>query len=612
MKRFLLMLFLFVSLGVVAQTDTFKVKDDSFHKIDGCITIPPRYDDNNVVMAVVKIIPENINEQERVKLYFEGNLATFIEVEQKIGETWVYLTAEAATFLRIKHPDFGVTEFWFPMDLKPKQCYEMVLQYVPMNAGKDEPEKPQNNFLTINVEQQDAAIFIDDAYIGNGSVDKPLLIGKEHTYRIECDLYHTKTGKVMITEGEPIEINVNLSPAHGFINVNTTPEEGAIVYIDGKKVGTTPYASDKLASGNYKVKVLKTMFNPVEQTVTVTDGNITQATLKMDANFVTLTINVDSDPDADIYVDDEFKGKGSWKGRLSEGSHFVEARKNGHKTSTKNINLVLGNDETITIEKPEPVNGYLELSSKPSKADIYIDGKYIGQTPRVISDILVGQHELKLQKQGYASLTKNIDIKEGVTLSLSESLQTADAATTTGSDEPSYDKPSAKKTDAAKGNKEKTNVNFMTLNAAYSIAPQMSFGLTFGQVNKIGWFVNAMTNFNFRFKALDNSNFGKYEENSVVTLTGNDSRARLSVTAGLVCELSESVYAKVGAGYGMRVRCLEDTNGNWYQIAENTYKGLDLSAGLMYETKGYSISADVVTTNFKYIEVKLGFGINWN
>lgn len=604
MKRFLLVLFLFVSLGVVAQTDTFKVKDDSFHKIDGCITIPARYDDNNAAMAVVKILPENIKEQDRVKLYFEGNLATFIEVEQNIGETWVYLTAEAATFLRIKHPDFGVTEFWFPMDLKPRQCYEMVLQYIPINAGKQEPEKPQNNFLTINVDQQDAAIFIDDAYIGNGSVDKPLLIGKEHTYRIECDLYHTETGKVMMTEGEPIELNVNLRPAHGFINVNTTPEEGAMVYIDGKKVGTTPYTSDRLASGSYKVRVLKAMFNPVEQTVTVTDGNTTQTTLDMAGNFVNVTINVDSDTDSDIYVDDEFKGKGTWSGRLSEGAHFVEARKDGYKTSTKNINLVLGKDENIIMEKPEPINGYLELSSKPSKAEIYIDGKYIGQTPRVISDLLVGRHELKLQKQGYHTLTKNIDIKEGETLSLSETLQATNVVNATEkTNNVVAEKPSVEKVNKVK---DKTPAyNFFLINFASSPATlQESYGLTFGHVKRFGWFVNAMSNFNFRYSGLKDSN-------GIVTLTGNDSKARLSAGAGLVCKLSESLYAKVGAGYGMRVRCLEDTEGNWYEVADNTYKGYELSAGLMYETLGGFLSADVVTTNFKYIEVKLGFGINW-
>ena len=51
----------------------------------------------------------------------------------------------------------------------------------------------------------------------------------------------------------------------------------------------------------------------------------TNATLKMSANFVNVTISTDSQ--SDIYVDEEYKGTGRWTGRLSDGSHIFEARK---------------------------------------------------------------------------------------------------------------------------------------------------------------------------------------------------------------------------------------------------------------------------------------------
>ena len=164
------------------------------------------------------------------------------------------------------------------------------------------------------------------------------------------------------------------------------------------------------------------MYNPVEQTVTVTDGNTIQAILNMSANFVNVAVNTDAD--ADIYIDEEFKAKGTWSGRLSEGTHFFEARKDKHRTKSKNVNLVLGKDEIINMGSPEPIYGFLELRSNPTKADIYIDGKHIGQTPRAINDLLIGKHELKLMKQGCASMTKTITIEENETLALNETLQT--------------------------------------------------------------------------------------------------------------------------------------------------------------------------------------------
>ena len=107
MKKILLILLTFISLNVLAQSDSFKVKEGSFHHVQGCVTIPARTDINDLPMGVIKIIPDNINEQQRMRLTFEGNLATDIEVEQHEGETWVYVTARAVTFIRIKHPDYN-------------------------------------------------------------------------------------------------------------------------------------------------------------------------------------------------------------------------------------------------------------------------------------------------------------------------------------------------------------------------------------------------------------------------------------------------------------------------------------------------------------------------
>lgn len=428
MKKILLILLTFISLNVLAQSDSFKVKEGSFHHVQGCVTIPARTDINDLPMGVIKIIPDNINEQQRMRLTFEGNLATDIEVEQHEGETWVYVTARAVTFIRIKHPDFGVTEFYPPMEIEMNQCYEMVLQYIPIASQTPEKTKPQNNYLTIVADQPDAFIFIDGQPVGQKETAKLFPIGSTHTWRVDCDLYHSESGSVTITSEEN-KVDVMLRPAYGYLNVTSSPENGAFVFINNKQVGTTPYTSDKLASGTYNVRVMKEMYNMVEKNVVVTDGNTTKENLNMSATFVDVTIKTDAN--SDIYVDDDLKGKGSWTGRLSDGAHLIEAKKAAHKTTRKEINLSLGAAQTITIDAPKPMYGFLEISSSPLSADIYIDGKNVGKTPKVISDILEGTHELRLEKQGCASLTKTITIKQGETLTLDESLQTGKEITIT-------------------------------------------------------------------------------------------------------------------------------------------------------------------------------------
>ena len=709
MKKLFLILLTFISLTSFAQ---IQVKENSFHQIDGYVMLDKNdhYDDNNLPMALIKISTENITAEERRRITFKGNLATYFDVHLEPTEIYLYISAQSATFIEIHHPDYGKTEFTLPFDLKDFCGYEMVLQYIPIGLHTNVTQ--QNNYLTIICDQPNASIYIDDQYVSDGF--KSLAIGTTHSWRIECDMYHTESGTVTITKDEPITIEKQLRPAYGFIKVASKPESDAVVFINNKKVGTTPYQSDKMASGTYKVRVVKDMYQAAEQTFVITDGNTTDALLDMAANFINLT--VETDPDSDIYIDEQLKGKGKWEGRISDGAHFVEVKKDKHRTVSKNLNLVLGKDEVIKIEAPTPIVGMLDISSVPVKANIYLNGKHYGTTPRIISDLLIGDYTLKLEKEGCASVTKNITIEENQILAIKENLptgkevviktdktgdkiyvddiyvgtspitsnlsygshnlkavrgtqiavKTVEVKTTTVKDEfvlafgkminitsnqkgddiyvdgkkvgttpmeidfslgkhevevrrgKLYEKKDLQVTKNSASSyhfvpkKEPLDkylsrgVNFVTLNAAYSVAPQLSYGLTYGRVKKIGWFVSAMSNFDFTgFDVIDKS----YEE---VILTGETASTRISVTGGFMAKVGGPVYLKLGAGYGMIVRACETISGEYVEYTPNTYKGVDLSAGLQLNLRNITIGIDAVTTNFQMTEIKIGIGVNWN
>ena len=609
MKKILLLIFALISLNTFAQ---LQVKEGSFRYVPGgVIDNKAEYTDgNDLPMALIKISTENIPEQERMRLVFVGNRATQIIKKPRTGSMWIYISADAATFIDIRHPDYGTYKYYLPEELCDYCVYEMVLQYINPNAYQG-PEKPNINYLIISSDQENAEIFIDDEYVGDGEVSKTLSIGTTHTWRIECKYYHTESGSVSITDGDAVVIEKTMRPAYGFLEIETRPENGAIVYVNNERVGKTPFKTDKLASGEYTVKVVKEMYKQAEQKFTVVDGQTTKAVLNMMPNFVNVTINTDAE--SDIYLDNEYKGKGTWKGRLLEGSHYVEARKNQHETSSKNVNIVLGEDVTITVDAPRAICGFLNVNSDPMRAEIYIDGKHHGQTPKIITDLLVGNHELKLVKQGYAVLKKTITIAEGETLNLKETLASANGqnqnVANTGNNvkvmEPKAKEVKPKTEMVSKPKSSNDKYSFVALNAAYSIAPQLSYGISFGSAGKTGWFVSAMSNFDFTgFDVVDKP----FDE---VAITGNSKTTRLSAIAGFMMRLGEPVYLKLGAGYGMRIRAAETIFGEYVEYPANTYKGIDLSAGLMFRVGGMAISLDAVTTNFKMMEVKVGVGFGW-
>lgn len=424
MKKILLFIFAFISFNAFAQ---MQVKDGSFKRIPKAqIDNKEEFvDGNDSPMALIKISMENIDEKEMVRLVFSGNRETQVIKEHKKDQMWIYLSAEAATFVDIKHPDFGVYKYMLPENLCNYCVYEMLLQYIliaPVIEVVPEPENviEQKAHLVVKCDHNDALIYIDDEPINTKEATRLFEVGTTHTWKIECDMYHTETGSVTLNERTVID--KKLRPAFGYILVASYPEQGAKVFVDEKYVGESPCKTDRLKSGNHTVKVMKDMYKMAEKTIVVTDGQTTNATLTMTPDFINVTIN--TDPLSDIYVDEMYKGKGNWKGRLSDGNHFLEARKVNHKPSSKNISLVLGADQTITIDDPKPINGSLEINSEPMGAYIYIDGKSYGETPNYIAEILIGNHELKLVKSGCDDLKKTISIQEGATLTLNETLKT--------------------------------------------------------------------------------------------------------------------------------------------------------------------------------------------
>ena len=612
MKRILLVIFALISLNTFAQ---LQVKEGSFKYVPGgVIDNKLEYTDgNDLPMALIKISTENIPEQERMRLVFVGNRATQIIKKPKTGSMWIYISAEAATFIDIRHPDYGTYKYYLPEELCDYCVYEMILQYKNPNAYAG-PEKPNINYLIISSDREDAEIYIDDEYVGDKEVSKTLNIGTTHTWRMECKYYHTESGSVEITEGDPIVVDKKMRPAYGFLEVESTPENGALVYIDNERVGKTPFKTDKLESGEYVVKVVKEMYKQAEQKFTVVDGQTTKAVLNMEPNFVMVTIN--TDVEADIYINNELKAKGSWTGRLTEGSHYVEARKAQHETTSKNINVVLGEDMVINIDAPRAICGFLNVNTEPMRAEIYIDGKHYGQTPKIITDLLVGVHELVLNKQGYAELKKTITITEGETLNLKETLvpdksnsSIKNESVTKTVQTPKPQQPKTETAKTVKQNVTKPKVDdkfgFVTLNAAYSVAPQLSYGISFGSVKKVGWYLSAMSNFDFTGLNVIDKPFDE------VAVTGYSTTTRLSATAGLVVRMEKPVYLKLGAGYGMRIRAAETLNGQYVKYPANTYEGIEATAGVMFRLGGLAISLDAVTTNFKMMEVKVGLGFGW-
>jgi len=149
---------------------------------------------------------------------------------------------------------------------------------------------------------------------------------------------------------------------------------------------------------------------------------------------------------------------------------------------------------------------------------------------------------------------------------------------------------------------------FAMLNAAYSVAPQTSFGLTFGMQKTWGWYVSVASG--LQFDALgatkedaDGTNDYFYDDNKTTS--------RLSIHGGAMYRIAKPLSIKLGVGYGVRNLAFTTQNSDCIKIPSASHSGLECSAGVHLSFGRMAFSVDVISIGFKYSEVKLGIGYNF-
>ncbi|MBR4243184.1 MAG: PEGA domain-containing protein [Bacteroidaceae bacterium] len=246
-------------------------------------------------------------------------------------------------------------------------------------------------------------------------------LGNLYDYDLGTALQPGQTYILELVSGE-VQTVVKQARSHQYVVFQLTPPN-AVVTIGGEMLETNDGIARKLMKmGKYNYTVQAPNYQQEVGRIEVNnpdEKHVVNVTLKPNFTQVTLTA-----PDgAEIWVNGERKGNGSWKGNLNGGDYLFETKKASHRDAqlTKTIDLSEG-PQTIQLPAPTPILGDADFDSKPAMADIYIDGKKVGQTPQLVSNLLVGSHTVKLVRSGYNDYTGNITIKEGETAPFSATL----------------------------------------------------------------------------------------------------------------------------------------------------------------------------------------------
>ena len=249
--------------------------------------------------------------------------------------------------------------------------------------------------------------------------DRYLLRSGAYDLTATAQGYYTLEREFEVSEAESQELQLVLRRLPGKVSFETSPA-GAQVFIDGETLGTTPLQAQAVAAGEHELRLVAERYLPHRDTVDVTGMEVAQ-TFAVELDPAWANVAISSVPiGATIYVDGEEQGQTPALLEILQGEHVVELKLPRFQSWQQVLNVTAGVHQNLEPVKLLPAEGLLELTSRPSGANVTVDGEFQGQTPITLQLEPGGEHRVAVFKPGYkrAVRTVALDAEEVRELSL--------------------------------------------------------------------------------------------------------------------------------------------------------------------------------------------------
>jgi hypothetical protein len=553
-----------------------------------------------------------------------GKVITTVENEQIITE-WVAITSEPSgadvyiddkptgkqTPFTAQYP-LGEHSYRLNMDLYHPDAGRFELRLDAGTAKIESKLKPNFGQIQLStLPESEATIKLDGKLLTKVT---PCVLERiksgTHTITLSKPLYHDITETVIVKDNQTTVVKLELKPAFGSLSINSAPEAGATVLLDNETTQkTTPCVIENLPSGTHNVTLRREWYEPINKQITIKDGE--KAVLDITMNPIFGTIDITSNPEADIYINNVKTATGNFNGRVNEGIYTIEGRKEKHKTDIQKVQISTGETKTINLT-PKPQLGLLEIQSTPINATININGIDRGTTPATIRNLLVGDYDVSLSLANHNTIRKTIKITERDTTRINEML----TQTNTGkieSNEPIKIKP----TDNSKLLFSVGALIPLLLNADWSLVDKELGGcFRIGYAKTVGPYVKISTNFSSTIADYTTQNLpNTYYINPAETTTS--SYNRFGIAGGLMYNI-KPVTLFAGGGWGKYnhfvttnlYNYLDDSLVKSIQLNTISKNGFETDAGIIFNINKVGLSIGVSSIAFSYMELNIGLCLN--
>ncbi len=223
--------------------------------------------------------------------------------------------------------------------------------------------------------------------------------------------YYDLEQTVTIGDAADQSYSMTMSRLPGILTVTTNPQAGAELILDQENVGRIPLTLDSISAGLHDLSIISERYLTYATEVDI-EGKRIQQSLTIELMPAWAAIDISSSPaNADIIVDDEIVGKTPASIDILQGTREIEIKLGGYKIWNTQLDVIAGENQTITTANLIKADGTLAIRSNPAGASITVSGDYKGNTPMELKLPPGKSYLVSLTKAGYQSIAQSVDIE---------------------------------------------------------------------------------------------------------------------------------------------------------------------------------------------------------
>ena len=237
------------------------------------VTKPVRDKDEGKLCALIRVATELTG------LEFRADALGIVKQEQHSGEVWLYVPYGARS-ISFTHEGYFPLLYQYALPIEEGTVYELHLASYDVGAvAATQSVNTQMFVLTHSPDQ--ATVFVDEMEVPTEHGVFAAMMNKgEHSYRVQAEQYEEASGDFVLAD-QPLRETVTLQPLFATFQLFTLPENDFDVFVNGQRAGVSPYKSERLEPGAYRVHIEKKDFYPVDTLLRLREGDNVSLTCRL-------------------------------------------------------------------------------------------------------------------------------------------------------------------------------------------------------------------------------------------------------------------------------------------------------------------------------------------